>query len=404
MAATDNFMKVANATLTSLDSPGKPIGAASLNLVSATNWPTDTGVILAMRKVDASLITDVNPAGVVPNSYTEWAGQLSGVTVSNLTLAYGTDQDYSEGLGTQIYIPLSGAWANRLVAALLLQHKQDGSHDDITAESIAVAGNATVAGNNQDKGVNLETIRVENMADHIASGCVVSATSGQGWALSAGVVYIGGKRLIVASTSGNVGASKDSYFDLHDNGDGTAVLVNTGGNVVNNGAASPALASNSIRISKVISDASAVTSIVKTGVDTLGNLVSPLSMIPLLSQIFGNSVQRYTPTVSDTSSIIVSSPIGWYINLGGIKITWGQVAYSYIGGNSQGHSAVSLPPDFFTDIHTYLPSIMSEGNYAFQTVSGDSIQGSLPNAKAAFYVNNGGAAGAGTVSWLIIGS
>jgi hypothetical protein len=119
-------MKVANATLTSLDAPGKPIGAASMNLVGATNWPTDTGVIFAMRKVDASLITDVNPAGVVPNSYTEWAAQLAGVTLSNLTLVYGNDQDYSEGLATQVFVPLSGTWADRMISALLLEHKQTG--------------------------------------------------------------------------------------------------------------------------------------------------------------------------------------------------------------------------------------------------------------------------------------
>lgn len=292
MAATDNLMKVANATLTSLDAPGKPIGAASLNLVSSTNWPTDTGVIFAMRKVDASLITTANPAGVVPNSYTEWAAQLSGVTLSNLTLVYGTDQDYSEGVGTQVFIPLSGTWANRLIAALLLEHKQTGAHKDVTADSLAVVGNAEVEGTNQDRGVNLETIRAELCRDHIASGCAITGTSGLGWALSSGVVYIGGKRLTVTGTTGNVTASKDTYFDLHDNGDGTATLVNTGGNIVNNNVASPALAANSVRLGIVVSDGSAIvagginqgeldkvlpiaSSIPYVVADSLGNLINP---------------------------------------------------------------------------------------------------------------------------------
>lgn len=99
---------------------------------------------------------------------------------------------------------------------------------------------------------NAETINSEILLDHVESGCVLTGTgygSTLGWSLTAGVVYIGGKRYTVASATGNVTASRDTYFDLLKPASGTvASLVNTGGNIVTNNLASPALASNSVRM------------------------------------------------------------------------------------------------------------------------------------------------------------
>jgi hypothetical protein len=147
-----------------------------------------------------------------------------------------------------------------------------------------------------DGGITLSTIRSENSFDYIASGCVLSGTgygSTLAWNLTAGVVYIGGRRLTVAASSGTVTASKDTYFDLLDPGSGTvATLVFSGGNVVANNAASPALAASSVRLGIIVSGANIAaatsvnqgqedrvlpiaSSVAYSVTDSLGNLICP---------------------------------------------------------------------------------------------------------------------------------
>lgn len=132
--------------------------------------------------------------------------------------------------------------------------------------------------------------------DYVAFGCNLAGSgygSTLGWTLSSGVVVINGNPISVASASGTVTASKDTYFDILDNGDGTGTLVNTGGNIVANNAASPALASNSIRIGIIVSGASNIASVASVNqgqetkllpiassipyavTDSLGNLICP---------------------------------------------------------------------------------------------------------------------------------
>lgn len=99
----------------------------------------------------------------------------------------------------------------------------------------------------------------ELVFDHIASGCVLTGTgygSTLAWSLTAGVVYINGRRYTVPAATGVVIATKDTYFDVLAPASGTvATLVYTGGNSVANNAASPALAANSIRIGIIVSGA-----------------------------------------------------------------------------------------------------------------------------------------------------
>lgn len=136
----------------------------------------------------------------------------------------------------------------------------------------------------------------EGKFDYIASGVVLTGTgygSTLGWSLTAGVVWINGKRYTVAAATGNVTASRDTYFDLLEPVSGTvATLVVTGGNIVTNNAASPALAANSVRVGIIqaganIASVAAVnqgqenkvlpiaSSIAYTTTDSLGNLICP---------------------------------------------------------------------------------------------------------------------------------
>lgn len=109
----------------------------------------------------------------------------------------------------------------------------------------------------------------EILHDYIASGGAVAQSSGLIGTFSNIVYYIGGKRYTASSVANKTyTASKDTYVDIGI--DGTVDY-----NEVANGAAAPALASNHVRVAKVVTNGSAITSVVQSHVDSLGNLIYP---------------------------------------------------------------------------------------------------------------------------------
>lgn len=117
----------------------------------------------------------------------------------------------------------------------------------------------------------------ENGLNHAASGCIWTADNAgvnRNASMTTGIVYINGRRISITSVTGRTfTASKDTYVDVLDNLDGTGTLVYT---EVANGVASPALASNSLRIAIVITGASAIaatTGIIQVGLDSLNNQI-----------------------------------------------------------------------------------------------------------------------------------
>ncbi len=109
----------------------------------------------------------------------------------------------------------------------------------------------------------------ESLGDFIASGLVWSQTALLVGEMTAGVVYIDGERLVIGALSGiNFTASKDTYVDV-----GVDGVVDY--DPVANGASAPALAASHVRIAKVVTNGSGITSVVQTGVDSLGNTIRP---------------------------------------------------------------------------------------------------------------------------------
>lgn len=130
--------------------------------------------------------------------------------------------------------------------------------------------------------------------DFVESGCVWTADSAGSTlnaSMSSGVVWISGNRLTVASVSARAfTASKDTYIDLSNNGNGTAAFTYT---EVTNNAASPALATGAIRIGIIVAGSSSIaastsinqgqisrvlpiaSSIPYAVTDSLGNLICP---------------------------------------------------------------------------------------------------------------------------------
>lgn len=130
-ATTDKFKKAGASTVTTLAAPGKALAASSITVGSTTNYPTDTGIVIAIRVVDSE-------GELVAGTYTEWRATVtSGTTLAiETTPVYGSDQVYAAGSTTQVFIPLSSYAQNELVDGMLEEHDQDGTHKDITADSI----------------------------------------------------------------------------------------------------------------------------------------------------------------------------------------------------------------------------------------------------------------------------
>jgi len=136
-SANDKFMKAGAGTVTTLSAPGKALSATSITVGSTTNYPTDTGIVFAIRQVDVN-------GELVTGTYTEWAGTVTSGTTLSMDAApvYGSDQVYPAGSTTQVYIPLSSSAHNKMVDGLLVSHDQDGTLKTDSADSTQIKANA----------------------------------------------------------------------------------------------------------------------------------------------------------------------------------------------------------------------------------------------------------------------
>ena len=151
-SANDFFHKVGRSTATTLSSPGYTTGDTSINVASTTNWPSDTGVTFAIDEVDGDGLR-------VANSYNVFRGNVAGGTQIDEVVYVGGDanRNYSAGVTTRVYILVSSFRDNRFTDGILEEHNQDGTHGDINADSIKVAGNVqaqsfTITGSGGNQG------------------------------------------------------------------------------------------------------------------------------------------------------------------------------------------------------------------------------------------------------------
>lgn len=95
--------------------------------------------------------------------------------------------------------------------------------------------------------------------DYVVSGCVWSGdayASTRAASMTAGTIWLNNVKLSAAAvTARTFTASKDTYIDLTDNGDGTAAFTYV---EVANNAASPALTASSIRIGIIVTGATTI--------------------------------------------------------------------------------------------------------------------------------------------------
>lgn len=167
------------------------------------------------------------------------------------------------------------------------------------------------------------------LADHIVSGGVVAQSSGLIGTFSNIVFYLSGQRYSGTSIANKTyTASKDTYVDVTATSGGTVSVTYS---EVANGAASPALAANSIRVAKVVTNGSAITSVSQGSVDSLNNQIYPQSAAG------NNAWLSYTPVLTGISA---SSNIGRYIKQG--KTCTAMVNVTFSGAGS-GTYVITLP-------------------------------------------------------------
>jgi hypothetical protein len=328
-AITDKFTKVGNpGTATTLSAPGYTIADPTITVGSTTNWPTDTLVQFAIDRAQIVNGVEVRIAG----TYNEFSGIVtSATTIGSLTKDYGTAQNYAAGSLTRVYIPVASTKMNKEVDGLNQDHNGKGNHKSLTDDngneflergSVASAVNQvkvtnaitatapTVASAGDDTNIDLKVeakgtglVKVQGAVpqkffaiyDFIESGCVWSGDaygSTLNASMTAGVVWLAGKRLTVAAVTARAfTASKDTYVDFSDAGDGTAA-INYDNSAANN-AASPALTAGRLRAAIIVAGGANIanvgsinmgeeakvlpiaSSIPYAVTDSLGNLICP---------------------------------------------------------------------------------------------------------------------------------
>lgn len=252
------------------------VGSTTLLVDSVDNWPTNFIVVTGT----------INANGFIsPSGMTQMRAHISGGNIAIDSFEPGYT-DIGNTTSDVCIIKMTTEWANDVARLALVSHNDDGT---LKNDVITTPDQFT---DPVDPALRFR----ENCFDHIASGGVLTGTgygSTLGWSLTAGVVYINGKRYTFAAATGLVTASKDTYFDLLEPVSGNvATLVVTGGNIVNNNAASPALAANSVRLGIIQAGATIVdvarinqgqenkmlpiaSGVAYTVTDTLGNLICP---------------------------------------------------------------------------------------------------------------------------------
>lgn len=160
----------------------------------------------------------------------------------------------------------------------------NGNIDDtnISAISGTKISSGTIPAAAMTTDSNPETRFNEAIPDFVASGCVWSATTGLNGTMTSGVVYVDGKRLVVASVSSHTfTASKDTYISV--NNTGTVEYSET-----TNGGTMPSLPSNSTWLYKVVTSGSAVTTV--TSLSAHGLEGSSLDWTPTFTNLSGGTL------------------------------------------------------------------------------------------------------------------
>lgn len=286
-------------------------GKASIDTdyaIATTVDATRTAGVTVLDAVDLSKFADDTPVFVV--TYKKTTDPLTGVvsvvdlvswkalvntganTLTNLTLAPGYT-DLGNDVGDFIECMPTAYWVNSMMDGIFVGHNPDGTLKDGAVDATAVLANSIVTNDKMATDVKPYTLMDETTLNFVASGLTWSGdayASTRNASMTAGVVYINGIRLSVALVTARAfTASKDTYIDVNSSG----VLVYT---EVANNAASPALASNSIRIGIIVTGATNIAAVGSINQGQKGKLLPIVSSTPYaVTDSLGNRICNRNP-------------------------------------------------------------------------------------------------------------
>jgi len=180
-------------------------------------------------------------------------------------------------------------------------------------------------------------------------------------------------------------------------GTGTTSTTGSGSNVFNT---NPTLTNPTITTPTLTSPTS--TALSNTGglaTDTLAaSVVATLASLVLNGSLTGTGLASQVQTYTNTGS---AGGTGYYINLGGIKMCWGQTA-SQSSHNAPAYS-IYFPTSFFTTVQSINLTVSSVGTDVTQLVVNGS--GLVASGISAYFDSVSNSAGATlTAGWFAIGT
>lgn len=141
------------------------------------------------------------------------------------------------------------------------------------------------------------------ITNFVSSGCIWITVSGLNGTMSSGTLFINGNMVLVNGVISNTfTASKDTYIDIDVNGN---VYYQT----VSNGTAAPSITANSIRVAKIITNGSAITSILQTGLDSLNNFIYPQNFVKSAADTNGWVARHYPGWITYEQTITVTGQV-----------------------------------------------------------------------------------------------
>lgn len=131
-------------------------GNTTLSCADLTGWPTASAVHFVTYKLDGT-------GNIVVGTQSDWKGIVSGVTITDLVLTGGSDN--GNAIGDIVVCLPTARYGKELYDALSTEHKQNGTHKDITADSITVSGAVTTDTISEKTSANGVTIDGLNLKD-----------------------------------------------------------------------------------------------------------------------------------------------------------------------------------------------------------------------------------------------
>lgn len=328
------------------------IGSTTIATDTISNWPANfiatTGTLLSSGFID-------------PTSKTDFYGHLG---VGNQLIIDGFcpgNSDAGNTSGQVVVIKPNTEWANLIANGV----QSTSNFPSIFANFVEPAAGIW----------------------SIVSGLAGTQTVGNVW-------YLGVRYSIPAVASNTFTASKDTYVDVNP-ATGAYTYV-----PVANGATEPAVTASCVRVARIITGASAITSIYQK------RYQSPVAANSILASML-NLSNALAPE-SGVQSLANAGNAGgtmFYINLGGIKLLWGTTGTLTLSGTGQvfANFGVTFPTSFFSAIQsaTATPNGTAAGTNNLTIGANTAAIASGWNIEV---IQNSGTNGAVSFSYLVIGT